>query len=146
MPASTTIISAKNWWRRKASRSAARPFAVCCARPGSARPRNDALPLIASADLPRAREGEMVLLDASLHRWLAARGPQLTLLASLDDATRKVLVAEFFRSEDSRVYFCLLQRQLGRFGVPISFYGDLHSVFAAMTITGRGRATRRSPR
>src|ERR1039458_373823 len=36
--------------------------------------------------LPRAREGEMLLLDASLHRWLEDRGPQLTLLGFLDYA------------------------------------------------------------
>ena len=38
----------------------------------------------------------MLLLDASLHYWLEDRGPQLTLLGFLDDATRKVPVAEFF--------------------------------------------------
>src|SRR5512135_706258 len=79
--------------------------------------------------LPRAREGEMLLLDASLHRWLQDRGPQLTLLGFLDDATGKVLVAEFFPTEDARGYFRLLHRLLLRFGVPLSFYGDRHSVF-----------------
>src|SRR5258706_3179769 len=49
MPASTIITSAKNWSRRKASRSGARPFAVYCARPESAHPASDALPPIASA-------------------------------------------------------------------------------------------------
>ncbi len=62
----------------------------------------------------RAREGEMVPLDASLHRWLEDRGLQLTLLGFLDDATRKVLVAEFFPTEDARGYFRLLQRLLFR--------------------------------
>jgi hypothetical protein len=71
----------------------------------------------------------MVLLDASLHRWLEDRGPQLTLLGFLDDATGKVLVAEFVPTEDARGYFRLLHRLLGRFGVPLSFYGDRHSVF-----------------
>jgi hypothetical protein len=79
--------------------------------------------------LPRAREGEMLLLDASLHHWLQDRGPQLTLLAFLDDATGKVLVAEFFPTEDARGYFRLLHRLLRRFGVPLSLYGDRHSVF-----------------
>ena len=71
----------------------------------------------------------MLLLDASLHRWLENRGPQLTLLGFLDDATGKVLVAEFFPTEDARGYFRLLHRLLRRFGVPLSFYGDRHSVF-----------------
>src|SRR5271170_163222 len=54
--------------------------------------------------LCRAREGEMLLLDGSLHRWLEDRGPQLTLLGFIDDATRKVPVAEFVPSEDARGY------------------------------------------
>src|ERR1700692_3182368 len=77
----------------------------------------------------RARGGEMLLLDGSLHRWLEDRGPQLTLLGFLDDATGKVPVAEFFPTEDTRGYFRLLHRLLRRFGVPISFYGDRHGIF-----------------
>src|SRR6266853_118600 len=49
MPASTTITSVKNWSRRKASRSVAKPSVVCCARPGLALPVSVALLPIASA-------------------------------------------------------------------------------------------------
>jgi hypothetical protein len=49
--------------------------------------------------LARAREGEATLLDADLRHWLEYRDPQLTLLGFLDDATRKVPVAEFFLTE-----------------------------------------------
>jgi transposase len=96
---------------------------------GIGSPRKRRAPTHRQRRLARAREGDMVLLDASLHRWLQDRGPQLTLLGFLDDATRKVLIAEFFPTEDARGYFRLLQRLLGRFGVPLSFYGDRHSVF-----------------
>lgn len=96
---------------------------------GIGSPRKRRAPTHRQRRLARAREGEMVLLDASLHRWLEDRGPQLTLLGFLDDATRKVLVAEFFPTEDAHGYFRLLQRLLGGFGVPLSFYGDRHSVF-----------------
>ena len=47
----------------------------------------------------------MLLLDASLHPGLEDRGSQLTLLRFLDDATRKVPVAEFFLTEDAAVIF-----------------------------------------
>lgn len=96
---------------------------------GIGSPRKRRAPTHRQRRLARAREGEMLLVDASLHRWLEDRGPQLTLLGFLDDATRKVLVAEFFPTEDARGYFRLLQRLLSRFGVPLSFYGDRHSVF-----------------
>src|SRR5713101_4372733 len=96
---------------------------------GLGSPKKRRAPTHRQRRLARAREGEMLLLDGSLHRWLEDRGPQLTLLGFLDDATRKVLVAEFFPTEDARGYFRLLHRLLRRFGVPLSFYGDRHSVF-----------------
>src|SRR5579863_3923211 len=96
---------------------------------GLGSPRKRRAPSHRQRRLARAREGEMLLLDASLHRWLEERGPQLTLLGFLDDATGKVLVAEFFPTEDAYGYFRLLHGLLRRFGVPLSFYGDRHSVF-----------------
>jgi len=96
---------------------------------GIGSPRKRRAPTHRQRRLARAREGEMLLLDASLHRWLEDRGPQLTLLGFLDDATGKVLVAEFFPTEDAHGYFRLLHGLLRRFGVPLSFYGDRHSVF-----------------
>src|ERR1019366_1772101 len=96
---------------------------------GIGSPRKRRAPTHRQRRLARASEGEMLLLDGSFHRWLEDRGPQLTLLGFLDDATRKVPVAEFFPTEDARGYFCLLHRLLRRFGVHLSFYGDHHGVF-----------------
>jgi transposase len=96
---------------------------------GLGSPRQRRAPAHRLRRLSRAREGEMLLLDASLHGWLENRGPQLTLLGFLDDATRKVLAAEFSPTEDARGYFRLLHRLLRRYGVPLSLYGDHHSIF-----------------
>lgn len=96
---------------------------------GLGSPRKRRAPTHRLRRLARAREGEMLLLDASLHGWLEQRGPQLTLLGLLDDATRKVLAAEFFPTEDARGYFRLLRRLLRRHGIPLSLYGDRHSIF-----------------
>jgi transposase len=96
---------------------------------GIGSPRRRRAPTHRQRRLARAREGDMLLLDASLHSWLEERGPQLTLLGFLDDATRQVLAAEFFPSEDARGYFRLLRRLLRSRGVPLSFYGDRHGVF-----------------
>ncbi len=96
---------------------------------GLGSPRKRRAPAHRQRRLCRAREGEMLLLDGSLHHWLEDRGPQLTLLGFLDDATRKVPVAEFFLTEEARGYFRLLRRLLRRYGVPLSFYADRHGVF-----------------
>jgi transposase len=96
---------------------------------GIGSPRKRRAPTHRQRRLARAREGEMVLLDASVHHWLEDRGPQLTLLGFLDDATRKVPVAEFFLTEDAHGYFRLLRRLLRRYGAPLSCYGDRHGVF-----------------
>ena len=68
-------------------------------------------------------------LDGSPHDWLEGRGPRLTALGMQDDATGKILVAQFFLSESAEGYFHLLQRLLRRFGVPTAFYGDRSGIF-----------------
>ena len=78
---------------------------------------------------PRAREGEMLQVDASPHDWLEGRGPQMTLLGFQDDATGKVVGAEFFPSETAYGYFRVFRGVLRRYGVPLSLYGDRCGVF-----------------
>jgi len=76
-----------------------------------------------------AREGELVQLDGSPHDWLEGRGPRLTALGMQDDASGKILAAQFFLSETAEGYFRLLQSLLLRFGVPTAFYGDRSGIF-----------------
>ncbi len=96
---------------------------------GLGSPRKRRPPAHRQRRLPRAREGEMLLLDGSPHDWLEGRGPPLSLLGFQDDATSKVLEAEFFPTEDARGYFRLFLRLLRRCGVPLSLYGDHHGIF-----------------
>jgi transposase len=77
----------------------------------------------------RLREGEMLQVDASPHDWLEGRGPQLTLLGFQDDATGKVVGAEFFPTETAHGYFRVFRGVLRRYGVPLSLYGDRSGVF-----------------
>lgn len=98
-------------------------------RAGIASPRKRRQPAHRQRRLRSARQGEMVLLDASLHDWLEGRGPHLTALGLQDDATGKILAAEFFPTETAEGYFCLLRRLLRRYGVPVAFYGDRHGIF-----------------
>jgi len=94
---------------------------------GSARKRRP--PAHRQRRLRSAREGELVQLDGSPHDWLQGRGPLLTALGLQDDATGKILAAQFFPTESAFGYLCLLRQLLRRFGVPTAFYGDRSSIF-----------------
>ncbi len=96
---------------------------------GLGSPRKRRAPAHRQRRLRLAREGELVQLDGSPHDWLEGRGARLTALGMQDDATGKILAAQFFPSETAEGYFRLLQRLLRRFGVPTAFYGDRSGVF-----------------
>src|SRR6266705_5443090 len=96
---------------------------------GIGSPRKRRAPAHRQRRLRAAREGELVQLDGSPHAWLEGRGPRLTALGFQDDATGKILAAQFFSAETSQGYFRLLQSLLRRFGVPLAFYCDRSGVF-----------------
>jgi transposase len=54
----------------------------------------------------RSQEGAMLLVDASRHDWLEGRGPHLTLLGLVDDATSRVTVAQFQLEAEDRLATC----------------------------------------
>lgn len=74
--------------------------------------------------------GEMVLADASEHDWLEGRGPMLTLVGMIDDATDRI-VLRFFTAETTEAYMDVLGRWLAKFGRPVSWYTDRHGIFRA---------------
>ena len=75
------------------------------------------------------REGMLVQLDGSYHRWLGDDGRQFTLLIAVDDATGAVVNALFCDQEDAHNYFLLMQGLLRRRGIPLALYADRHPVF-----------------
>ena len=75
------------------------------------------------------REGMLIQMDGSYHRWLGEDGPQFTLLFAVDDATGCVVNALFCDHEDSSSYFLLMQGLLQRRGIPLALYTDRHPVF-----------------
>jgi transposase len=77
--------------------------------------------------MPQA--GMLLQLDGSHHAWLEDRGPWLTLLLAVDDATGTAPYALFREQEDTHGYFELLQGILERQGVPLGVYTDRHAVF-----------------
>jgi transposase len=92
-------------------------------------PRKRRAPAHRQRRLPSAQLGELVQLDGSPHDWLEGRGPWLTALGMQDDATGKILAAEFFPTETTFGYLCLLRQMLRRYGVPLAFYGDHSGIF-----------------
>ncbi len=55
------------------------------------------------------QQGLLVQLDGSDHDWLQQRGPRLTLIAAIDDATGEVLAATFRDEEDAHGYLVVLR-------------------------------------
>ncbi len=74
--------------------------------------------------------GEMVQADASTHDWLEGRGPMLTLVGMIDDATGRI-ICRFQESETTEAYMDVLGRWIQTYGRPLSWYSDGHSIFRA---------------
>jgi len=75
------------------------------------------------------KEGMLLQIDGSRHDWLEGRGPYLTLVGAIDDATGKVLHALFREQEDAQGYFLLLHHIVGEYGIPMALYHDRHGIF-----------------
>jgi transposase len=78
---------------------------------------------------PAARMGALVLLDGSQCAWLETRGPTMTLLGAIDDATGAVVALHFRLAEDLHGYVTLLAQLAARHGLPLALYGDRLNVF-----------------
>jgi transposase len=75
------------------------------------------------------REGQLLQTDGSRHDWLGDRGPRLTLIGLIDDATGRVTAATFREQEDTAGYLEVLAATLRRHGVPGAVYHDRAGVF-----------------
>jgi hypothetical protein len=77
-----------------------------------------------------AAEGLLLQLDGSRHDWLEGRGPWLTLVGAIDDATGTVPAAVFRDQEDAAAYLEILRTTLTVHGLPGALYHDRHGAFA----------------
>ena len=73
--------------------------------------------------------GMLLQLDGSRHDWLEGRGPWLTLLGAVDDATGQLLAATFRDQEDAAGYLEVLRSIVRGHGIPDAIYRDRHSAF-----------------
>lgn len=96
---------------------------------GMASPRHRRPPIHRCRRERMPREGVLVQIDGSYHSWLENRGPWLTLLLAVDDATGTIPYALFREHEDAQGYFRLLWGICQSRGIPLAIYTDRHSVF-----------------
>ena len=97
---------------------------------GIASPRRRRAPRYRSRRERMAQEGLLIQVDGSRHDWLEGRGPWLTLVGGIDDATGVVVGAVFREAEDGVGYLVVLRDMARRFGLPAAIYRDGSSVFA----------------
>ena len=77
--------------------------------------------------MPQA--GLLLQVDGSRHDWLEGRGPRMTLVGGIDDATGIVTGAVFREQEDTVGYLIVLRDTVRRHGVPAAVYRDRHTLF-----------------
>jgi transposase len=74
---------------------------------------------------PRACFGELLHIDGSPHAWFAlAPEERPTLIVVPDDATNRVLYAQFWEAESSRAVMTALGEVFRTYGLPMAVYSD----------------------
>lgn len=73
--------------------------------------------------------------DGSKHDWLEGRGPELTLIAGIDDAIGQFSGAVFREQEDAAGYLEMLAQTAHGPGLPLALYTDRHGIFVTATRT-----------
>lgn len=79
-----------------------------------------------------AREGMMIQFDGSDHVWFG--DTMCDLIGGIDDATGKVVGAEFFFGETSRNCMKVIREIIDNYGLPESFYMDQAGAFGKVDI------------
>ncbi len=94
---------------------------------------------------PRACFGELLHLDGSPHAWLR-RCPdeRQTLIAVLDDATKRLLYAQLWPAETTAAVVAALHAVFSAWGLPIALYTD-RAGWAFYTPQAGGPVDRRHP-
>ena len=111
------IAIAPRTLRRILAEAAVRPIRT--RRPPQHRSRRERMP----------REGMLLQVDGSRHRWFGPDLPFATLVAGIDDATGRVPGGTFRAQEDAVGYFTTFTQTADRYGLPGAVYSDRHGIF-----------------
>jgi transposase len=96
---------------------------------GQASPRRRRAPRHRSRRDRMPQAGMLLQVDGSRHDWLEGRGPRLTLVGAIDDATGRLTGAVFREQEDTAGYLIVLRDTVRRHGIPLAVYRDRHTLF-----------------
>ncbi len=111
------LVIAERTLRRILAEAAVHPTRT--RRPPRHRSRRERMP----------REGQLLQVDGSKHRWFGPDLPFATLVAGIDDASGIVTGATFRTQEDAAGYFLIFARTAERHGLPGAVYSDRHGIF-----------------
>ena len=73
--------------------------------------------------------GELIQHDASIHLWAPDARVKWVLITSLDDHSRLLLYAKLIEKECSWAHIEALQSVVIKYGIPLAYYTDCHSIF-----------------
>lgn len=76
----------------------------------------------------RAQFGELIQLDGSPHHRFGSQRDRASLMTFIDDATSRITAAQFAPTENSLSYRELIEQHVWRYGIPLAFYSDQHSI------------------
>jgi transposase len=111
------VVVAERTLRRILAEASVRPTRT--RRPPRHRSRRERMP----------REGQLLQVDGSRHRWFGPDLPFATLVAGIDDATGRVPGGTFRAAEDAVGYFTTFAQTAERHGLPGTVYSDRHGIF-----------------
>jgi hypothetical protein len=77
----------------------------------------------------RSRIGELEQIDGSYEYWFEERADKSCLLVCIDDASSQIMLLMFCKTETTENYLKFLKMYLKKYGRPLAFYSDKHSVF-----------------
>lgn len=125
---STTVICVTSFEREEGLRLSRSTVRRILRQAGLSSPRKRRPAKYRKRRQRRPQEGMLLLVDGSEHDWLEKRGPRLTLMGFVDDATGKVPAAHFqTEHEDSAGYLRLIRAVVEGPGIPLAIYRDQHS-------------------
>lgn len=73
--------------------------------------------------------GELIQHDSSHHLWSPFMEEKLYLITSIDDYSRMLLFAELVERESSWTHISAVESVVSRYGAPLKYYPDQHSIF-----------------